>query len=498
MTLMSSDDPSLEETGDESALGMVPEGLLPEVPPLNLDVEIESSGACQKQIKVVIPREDIDGQFERSLGEMSEEAVVPGFRPGKAPKRLVERWFRREVAGQVKANLLYAAIQQIEKDNKLNLISQPDLDFDAISLPESGPMDFEFTVEVEPEFDLPEYKGLTVDRPVFTVTDEMVEAHRKRLLTNKVGFVAKTTGAEVGDRLTADLRFVHEGQTLAESTGVSFRLQPELIFQDGRADGVDERLAGIMPGEARNVDAVIGPRAANPAMRGQPITIEVTVHQIETEALPDLDAELLASFNVDSVEGLNTRIRGELQRQLAYEQDRHVRRNVLDQLLDRTPIELPEDLVSRQEQSTLSRRVNELRDAGFSEDQIRAREIEIRSNAHEETLRSLKEHFLLSQIADAEGIEVSDSDLDEEIALISERTDESVRRVRSRIEKQNLREQLVMQVLERRALDLILDHVTFNDVAGRSSERAVEALDHTVAGEAPPAEAEAEKTDASS
>ena len=124
-----------------------------------------------------------------------------------------------------------------------------------------------------------------------------------------------------------------------------------------------------------------------------------------------------------------------------------MRRQIVDQLIQQVPFDLPEDLVRRQEKSTLQRQVSEMRNAGFSDTQIRAREAEIRANAHESTLRSLKEFFLLAKIAEAEGVKVEDDDIALEVAAIAARTDESPRRVRSRLEKEGRLDDLATQSL---------------------------------------------------
>jgi trigger factor len=170
-----------------------------------------------------------------------------------------------------------------------------------------------------------------------------------------------------------------------------------------------------------------------------------------------------------------------------------LRRQILDELLRQTPFELPSDLVSREEINTVRRLVAELRQEGLSDEQIRAREAEIRANAHETTLQSLKEFLLLAKIADAEGIKVEDEDFAVEIEAVAERTGESTRRIRARLEKEGTADHLATQILERKTIDRILKLSTIEDVvaAAEESEGRVETLDHTAAATAdqpPPAE----------
>ena len=135
----------------------------------------------------------------------------------------------------------------------------------------------------------------------------------------------------------------------------------------------------------------------------------------------------------------------------------------------------------------------ELRQQGFSDSDIRAREAEIRANAHEMTLRSLKEFFILARIAEAEGIKVEEEDLELEIESMAARTDESVRRIRARVEKEGLGDVLATQILERKALDHILKFVEIEAVHLDEIETAVETVDQSVS---PAVESDAAASDA--
>ena len=173
-----------------------------------------------------------------------------------------------------------------------------------------------------------------------------------------------------------------------------------------------------------------------------------------------------------------------LERRNLSQQRQAVRREVLVQLVAETPFDLPTDLVSRQEKSTLRRIVSQMKQEGFNENDIRAREAEIRANAHESTLLSLKEFFILAKIAEAEDIKVEDEDLELEIESIANRTDESPRRVRARVEKEGLADALASEILERKTLDRILEFTKTEDVP-LEEQAAVETLDETASGPGP-------------
>lgn len=468
---------------------------------LEIDVQIQEVGPCKKHLKVTIPRAEIERQFEVSLGTFQRDAQVPGFRPGKAPRQLVVKRFRKQVAEQVKSALLMGSLEQIDTDHNLNPITQPQLDVEAIELPESGPMTFDMEVEVRPDFAIPDYSGLKIQRPVKEITAADVDEQLTVFLGEYARIVPKLEGgAAIGDRVTADLSFVRDGIVLNQANELDFTLQSELRFKDGRIPGLGEALAGARPGDVREVPAEIGMSAADPSIRGRTITARFQINDLKLAELPEMTPAFVDSVGFDDVDDLRKALKELLERRHQTQQRQEVRRQVLDALLGKTPFDLPKDLVSRQEKDTVRRLAMELRQEGFSDNEIRAREAQIRANAHQTTLRSLQEFFLLAKIAETEKIAVEESDLDDEIEAIAERTGESFRRVRSRLEKERMSDSLSVQILERKVLDHVLRKVEIEDVVMNvpNAHANVETLDDSASasGDVPAEEHDAAESEA--
>jgi trigger factor len=489
---------SVSVTDEPETSPAAPASTSEEPPPvrLDLDVVITDAGPCKKHLKVTIPAADIHRQYEDSLGKLQHDAQVPGFRPGRAPRQLIVKRFRKQVAEQVRSTILRSALDQIDQDYKLDPIVQPRLDIDAIELPESGPMSFEMDVEVRPQFDVPNFKGLKVQRPVVEITEKAVDAQMTRHIERYGQIVPKLEGAaEVGDYLTADLVFLRpDGRPINEVKEIQFRLQSELRFQNGTIPDIASKLVGTKPGDSRQVEGKLGSAVEDPSLRGATIGVQIRVNDLKQMRLPELNDEFINSIGFDSLDELRQAVRDAIDRRLKTEQRQAIRSQIMDVLLREAPFDLPTDLVLREEKSTINRLVAELKQEGMSDSQIRASEAQIRANAHESTLRSLKEFLILVKIADAEGIKVGEEDVELEIEAIAARTDESVRRVRARLEKEGGADSLVTQILERRVLDRILEDVTIEDVAVKTeTAREVETLDHTAsspAGEAQPGAAD--------
>lgn len=456
-----------------------------EKPKLNLDVRIEPRSACERHITVTIPREDIDRYLNDAYSEMMDKAVVPGFRPGRAPRKLVQLRFRKEVGEQVKGSLLMDSLGQISNSHDLSPISEPDFDPTAVNVPDAGPMVFEFDIEVRPEFDLPNWKGLIIDRPGREFTDKDIDRQMKETLAKHGRLVPHDGPAEMGDYLTLNITFKDGENVISSVQEEVIRVRRTLSFRDGNVEGFDKLMKGAEAGQTRIGQAKLTPDAPNEALRGKMITAEFEVLEVKKLELPELTRAFLEQIgNFETAADLRDAVKDMLHRRLQYEQQRQARQQILAALTEAASWDLPPALLKRQSQRELERAVLELKRSGFGDNDIRLRENELRQNSRVNTARSLKEHFILERIAEEQKIGDEPRDYEMEISLIAQQSGESPRRVRAQLEKRGLMDTLRNQIIERKVIDLILDHATFHDVPFELEGDDAEAVDQAAGGEA--------------
>lgn len=451
--------------------------------PLKLEVDIQARSACERHVVVKVSREDIERYFDREFSEMVTTAQVPGFRPGHAPRKLIERRFRKEVAERVKTSLLLDSIQQISEEQELAAISEPKFDLDAVELPDEGPMTYEFDLEVRPEFDLPPWKGLRIERPVREFTEQDVDAALRNLLGRYGQLVPHDGPAEMGDYISTKLTFTCDGQEISSSPEELIRIRPVLSFRDGKIENFGELMVGVRAGQKRTAQAVLAKDAPNTALRGKTVVATFEIAEVKRLQLPEMTRELLEEIGgFESEAELRDAVRDNLQRQLEYHQRQRAREQIAAALTASADWELPPDLLRRQAQRELERAVMELRRSGFSDAQIRAYENELRQNSLAVTAKALKEHFIFERIAEEEGIEETEQDYDEEIALIAEQSGETPRRIRARLEKAGRMDILRNQIIERKVIDRILEHARFRDVPWEPQGLEAEAVEWAAGG----------------
>jgi trigger factor len=438
-------------------------------------VEMQDIGPCKKHIKVTVDRASIEGRLDEKYSELVKDSVVPGFRRGKAPRRVIERQFHKSVGDQVRDEILVASLQQLAEENDVAPLTQPDIDPNSIEIPKEGPLVYEFDVEVRPQFDLPSYKGLRIRRPVRTFSDQDVEREVRRILSSYGQLVPKEGGAaELEDHVIADMTTRAGGQVIGTAKEITLRLEPRLAFRDGVAERFGEQLVGAKAGDTRAVDITLSDRAAIPVLRGQTVQATVEVKDVKQMRLPALTHDLLHTFGVHSEEQLREQVLALLQRRLEYQQRQAARQQVLAQIAAAATWDLPQDLLMRQARRAMARRVMEMREGGMSEEEIRGQQRLLQQDTLRSTAVALKEHFVLQKIAEAEKIDVSQDEIDAAIEALADRSNESPRRVRAQLQKEDMLEPLAIEIIERKVLDVILQHAEYEDEqASHPAEGAV-------------------------
>lgn len=436
-------------------------------------VDIQDIGPCKKHIKVTVGRDDIDASFQKKFKELVGESWIPGFRPGKAPKPIVQRKFKKDVHDQVKGEILLASLEQLAEEFDVAPLSPPNLNTGNLQIPDKGDFIYEFEVEVRPHFDLPEYKGLKLKRPVREFSEADIDDEQKRLLASDGQLVPKDGPANKGDYVIADMVTTFGNDKVGEAKEITLRIDDTMSFKDGVAQKFGEQMAGAKAGDKRVVDISMTDAVADDRLKGQTVQAQFDIKDVKFLRLPELDERFLEKFECKTVDQFRETLLLVLQGRLRYAQRQSAREQVLNLITASATWELPQDLLQRQARKTLARRVMEMQEAGIPEDEIKARQRLLERDVLSSTASALKEHFVLQKIAEQEKLEIDQGEIDEEIERIAEQYNETPRRIRAQMERDDLLETLAAQLIERKALDLILDSAEYEEVSiGKESGMA--------------------------
>jgi trigger factor len=435
-----------------------------EKPKLTLEIKVDEPSACQRHVTVSIARVDIDRYLDEAVEELVPKAEVPGFRAGRAPRKLVEGRFREQLHDQVKGSLLLDSMTQVNEEQDFSAISEPDFSFDAIEIPDEGPLTFEFDLEVRPDFDMPEYKGLKLERATQEIDEARIDKQIENYRNRQGALEAVDEPVKKGDYVWVDLKFSHDGKQLAEYPEEILRAVETLSFEDAELVGFDALMEGAVPGDDRTAVLKVSDDSPKEELRGAEVEAHLHVRQVKRLKPLQLTEDVLKKMGIDGEEELRTVVRNELEGQLSYRQRERMREQVTALLTESADWDLPPDLLRRQASRELDRKVMELQSSGYGEDDINVHLNRLRQNVLASTEKALKEHFILERVAEEHELEAEDADYDEEILRIAMSSGENPRRIRAKLEKQGQMDSLRNQIVERKVLDLIESEAEFTDV----------------------------------
>ena len=436
-------------------------------------VAVEDAGTLKKKVTVTVPAEKIAAKREEMFGELSTSAQVPGFRIGRAPRRLLEKRFGKEVQRDVRNAILGDSLGKAIEKSELKVLGEPDLDLDAIKLPESGDLTYGFEVEVAPEFDLPELKGIPVNKPALEVTDSRVDEAIERIRLSHARHEDTDAAAEAHDVVVVAARITGDGIEETTTTA-TLRVAP------GQVEGLPmldlgEKLAGKKAGESVELSVKVPGVHPNESWQGKQAKVDLTINQVRKRVLPTIDDEYAKAMGYESLAELRKGIKSSMGAQVEMEIRRAMREQVDEYLVANTDFELPEGVAKRHAARLLQRRHVDLLQMGLPQAQVEERMTQIQASVAEEAKRDLKLSFILGKIADERKIEVVDEEINAQVAYMARQYGQRPERMRHQLEADGTLEQVAMSIREGKVVEQLLTDAAVTEPAADPAVKDKEA-----------------------
>lgn len=462
------ENPELWEKAEEQS-----EKLLEELK-ASVKVAAKDVGVLRKELAITVPEKIIADHMEQNYSELMHDAMVPGFRKGRAPRRLIEKRFGADVRESLSTSIVGQSFYAATENEELDVLGDPLFRIDTgdgvklaeigealqhIKLPESGDFEYVCEVELKPSFELPELKGIKVKMPDVAVTDEMVDEQvlRRRKLRGR--FEPVQDAAEKDDQLVADVVLTVDGAEAKRDENITLAVRPTRL--DGiTMETLDEALTGVKQGEKREAECTIPEDYERADLRGKKGTFAFHVHEIKRLAPEPLDS-FMQAWGFDSEKDLRDDFRAQIEAERDQLIERAKKAQVEQYLLEQTQLELPQDFSSRQTERAVTRRVIELQQRGVPMSDIEAGIDELRTSAKEEVGNELKLGFILEKVAEQRDVDVTDEEVNTEIARIAQLYGRRFDRVRDDLQGRGLLSQLVEQIRHTKCIALLLEDAEF-------------------------------------
>jgi trigger factor len=433
-----------------------------------MKTEVVDVSQTRKELKIEIDASDVRAELERVTERYAGAVSVPGFRKGRAPNSVVRQRYKNEIRGEVVQNLVPQAINEAIGENALNVIGEPEnIHFDnneALEKLGELPLSLHADVEVLPDVALGQYKGLEVVRRTRPVTDETVEAMIQNLREQSASLQpVEDRAAEAGDTVTVNFtgRYLDPpAEEDVKADDVEVVLGGEGVLAD-----FNEQLTGTKPDDVKTFVVKYPEDFSSPGLAGKEIEYTATVTAVRRKELPEVDDEWAKTFGeeIDSLETLRAKLRENLTERARFEAEHGLRDALMGKLLKAHEFEVPESLVKSQARRLLESTVRDMMQRGMDP---RNQELDwenLHGMMEAQATTDLRGSILLERIAEAEGIEPTDEEIEREIEAIAEGTRQSVEQVRAALTKQGGERSIADRLRHRKALDLLIENARVSE-----------------------------------
>jgi trigger factor len=482
-----------------------------------MKTELTDVSPTRKEIKIEIEPAVVRSTYDRISDEYTKQAKVPGFRPGHAPRSVIRTRYKNEIRTEVLRELLPEAVNNAIDEHSLSAIGEPNVELDnseALDNLGEAPITVKVGVEVFPEIKLEKYKGLEAERRVRAVTDEDIEKTIENLRDASAALQpVEDRGAELGDTVTINAhgRYLDnaeqaEGQdaedqsadrepaesaqaTDVQAAGAQTASAQAEGEQGAQAENPDDdhdeitvddvevvlggpgvqqeftdNLLGVRPDEKKSFTVDYPADFSSQPLAGKKVEYTVDVTSVRRKELPEVDDEWVKSLGYDfDVATLRSKIREDLEMRLKADSERHLRDELIRQLITAHPFEVPQSFVEQQTNQRLQTVVREMMQRGVDPRHPQMNWEGAREELKEQAENDVRATMLLEQIAEAENITVSNEEVESEIEALATASQQSKEQVRAALTKSGGERSIAHRLRNRKALDVLIENANITE-----------------------------------
>ncbi len=378
-----------------------------------MKVTVEDISPVQKKLSVEVPSDVVSKELDQAYQRLKRQVKVKGFRKGKVPISVLERMYSKEVEGEVLEKLIQETLPDAIKEADVIMVIEPVLD-SAGQIKKNDPFNYSVLLDIWPEFELPEYKGLEVVKPEVEVKEEEVEEQVEALRRHygSIDAVAEERPVEKGDIVVIDYVGKIDGQEVEGLREENYYLEVGAGYFN---KDFEEGLVGMERGEQREIEVTYPDEAINEKFAGKTVTYEVTLKDIKERSLPELEEKFVEGIGIvlKTFEELKQRLRDEIRKEKEEAVERMVRQQILDQLREGVDFPIPERLVENKLNQMLDNVAGHLQERGMDYERAGISEEKLKEKMYDDAVQQVKTEIILDRIAEKEGINVPENEIKE-------------------------------------------------------------------------------------
>jgi len=429
-----------------------------------MQVTVEDVSSVKKILHIEVPEKIVIRELDNAYKNLKKTAKIKGFRPGKAPRSVLERLYKKDVHGDVSSKLLQDSFVEALKETELNIVGNPKID--PPQLDATGPYKYDATVEVKPEIDDIDFKGLALKKSLYKVTDEEMTAQLKLLQQNmsQQKPVTEDRPVQENDSVRIDYEGFLGGEPFPETQKTeNFTMK---IGAGAISKTLDKELIGMKSGEDKEITVNFPEDHFNDKLANHEITFHVKLHEIREEILPEINDEFAKKLGqYETLDDLKNAIKDNLNEGYNKRVEQELNEQIYKDLIEKTDFELPESMVDYELdniideiEKTLKYYNKSMEEQGMTKEML--------AEKHRETAeKKVRRHLILGKIIDQENMELSDQELDDGFAEMAQAVNQPVEAIKNYYQQnQDNLDFFKHTLLEKKAIKLIINNSNIEEV----------------------------------
>lgn len=426
-----------------------------------MNVKIEDISSVKKKLSFEVPEQIVNEQISKAYLKIGKTAKIKGFRPGKVPQAMLEKYYAAQMEEKVLTSLINDSYFKALVEHKIAAISDPEI-VENSPLEKGKPFAFEALVEVRPEVVAKDYAGLALKKEKADFDDKVIEDRIEELRTSRAELqTSEADTAAEGDFAIIDFEGFVNGVPFQGGKAEGHQLE---LGSGSFIPGFEDQVVGMKLGEAKDIAVTFPENYGNKDLAGQPAIFKVVLHGLKTKVAPELDDDFAKGFGLESVAELKEKLREGYQKQELSRIDGDLRERLVTALIERNPIEVPESMVKSQLEYMLGNVKQRMQSQGMTMEMLGMNEASFGQMYRDTAVQQVQGSLILGAVARQEKVQVEPAEIDgklEEIAAMANAPLDAVKKYYASDEN---RRGLMAQIVEEKAVRLLLDQAVIEEV----------------------------------
>ena len=432
-----------------------------------MEVNITDLSPCKKQLRIEIDAETVNAKFDAVAKDFRRHAHLPGFRQGKAPLANVMRSYGDKIGEEAKRTLMSDSYAKALKENELRPVIMPEVE--ELQFGHGKPFQYLATLEVTPAFEMPEYIGIEVEKERHSVNDADIAKALDTLREQRVSYADMDRPAVEDDFIVVNFTGTIDDKPITDLIKVARGLTEQKNFwlhktQNPLIPGTVEALIGSSKGDKKTVTVTIPDDFVYEEIVGKEAKYEIEVVQVKEKSLPELDDKFAKGFGAESMDKLREGVESDLKNELEYSKKKSIRNQCVDKLLGAVNCDLPETIVNEATRAAVHNIVQQNHQRGVGKEIIEENKDKIYANAKTDAEVRVKANYILSKIAEKEGIKVTDQELSRQVAAMAAQQKVKPQKLAQQLKDNGTIYQVQEEIMNAKVIDLLEEKAKVTEI----------------------------------